>query len=215
MNESGNSSSPPIPLWTECRPSPIHGLGLVARQPVPAGTRLLEYVGERISKQESLKRCEQQNNYIFSLDDEHDLDGNVPGNEARWINHSCRPNCEAVLEEGRIWIVAVRDIAAGEEITFNYGYDLVDFEEHPCRCGAPGCAGYMVDEAFFDAVRSRGRHSVKQRSHSGIDGTPVFVTNSLVRSNDSVCWCQKTDVSEPIKRHSVILPVQSSHSQFL
>ena len=135
--------------------SPIHGLGGFAKTAVSNGTRIVEYRGERISKGESLRRCEQNNEYIFTLSHEQDLDGNVAWNPARLLNHSCAPNCEAVLEEGRIWIIATRDIRAGEEITFNYGYDLVDYREYPCRCGAPDCVGYIVAEEFFEHVRTR------------------------------------------------------------
>ena len=135
-------------------PSPIHGLGGFARGPIPAGARVLEYVGEKISKAESARRCEAQNWFVFGLDGEFDLDGNVEWNPARFLNHSCAPNCEAVLEGGRIWIIALRDIRAGEEITFNYGYDLEDYGEHPCRCGAPDCVGFIVAEEFFAHLRS-------------------------------------------------------------
>jgi SET domain-containing protein len=140
--------------------SPIHGLGGFAKRTIGTGARILEYVGERISKSESLRRCEQNNGYIFSLNAEEDLDGNVAWNPARLINHSCTPNCEAELEEGRIWIVARRDIDPGEEVTFNYGYDLVDYRDHPCRCGSAGCVGYMVAEEFFELVLRRGGASV-------------------------------------------------------
>ncbi len=119
------------------------------------GACVLEYVGEIINKAESLRRCEANNEYIFSLDDECDVDGNVPWNPARLINHSCAPNCEAVLGEGRIWIVATRDIAAGEELTFNYGFDLEDYRNYPCACGAPNCVGYIVAEEFFEHVRKQ------------------------------------------------------------
>lgn len=139
------------------KPSSIHGTGGFARQNIPAGTRVIEYVGEKISKQESLARCERNNEYIFALSDECDLDGNVNWNPARFLNHSCAPNCEAQLEVGRIWLVALRDIGAGEELTFNYGYDLEDYREHPCGCGAIGCVGFIVAEGFFDYVRRQGR----------------------------------------------------------
>ncbi len=135
--------------------SPIHGTGGFAKAAIPRGTRIVEYVGERISKSESLRRCEQDNEYIFTLNDEQDLDGRVSWNPARLINHSCAPNCEAELEEDRIWIIAARDIQAGEEITFNYGYDLVDYQDYPCRCGSAHCVGYIVAEEFFDHVRGR------------------------------------------------------------
>jgi SET domain-containing protein len=140
------------------KPSAIHGTGAFASAAVPAGTRLIEYVGERITKAESLRRCELNNQCIFSIDETHDLDGSVDWNPARFINHSCAPNCEAVLEEGRIWLIALRPIAAGEEITFNYGYDLESFREHPCRCGAEQCVGFIVAEEFFDHVRAGSRH---------------------------------------------------------
>ncbi len=135
------------------RASPIHGTGGFAKSPLGQGTRVLEYLGERISKPESLRRCEADNPFIFSLNEGEDIDGNVDWNPARYINHSCAPNCDAELEDGRIWIVAKRDIPAGEEITFNYGYDLENYREYPCHCGAPGCVGYIVAEEFFEHVR--------------------------------------------------------------
>ncbi len=135
-------------------PSPIHGRGGFAARFIPRGARVVEYAGEKISKAESLRRCQAQNWFIFGLDEEFDLDGNVEWNPARFLNHSCAPNAEALCEEGRVWIIALRDIPPGEEITFNYGYDLTDYKEHPCRCGAPGCVGYIVAEDFFAHLRS-------------------------------------------------------------
>jgi uncharacterized protein len=135
--------------------SPIHGRGGFARTAIPKGTRIVEYFGEPISKAESLRRCEGNNEYIFALSTELDLDGNVPWNSARLINHSCAPNCEAELADERIWIVASRDIQRGEEITFNYGYDLEDYWDYPCRCGSPNCVGYIVVEEFFAHVQNR------------------------------------------------------------
>lgn len=148
----------------EFRASPIHGLGGFAAGPIAAGERVIEYVGQRITKQESLIRCEQNNEYIFSLDETHDLDGNVGWNPAKFINHSCAPNCDAEWADGRIWIVARRDIAAGEELTFNYGYELESFRDHPCHCGAAECAGYMVAEEYFSTVRSALRQSEKEQN---------------------------------------------------
>jgi SET domain-containing protein len=139
------------------RDSPIHGTGGFARTDIPAGTRVIEYVGEIITKQESLARCECSNEYIFAIDEEHDLDGSVDWNPARFLNHSCEPNCEAQFIEGHIWFVAVRNIIAGEEITFNYSYDLEDYREHPCQCGTASCVGYIVAEEFFEHVRHRER----------------------------------------------------------
>ena len=139
--------------WVVLKPSGIHGVGGFARTDIPADTRILEYKGERITKEESFVRCERNNEYIFALDDEYDLDGNVSWNPARFLNHSCAPNCEAICNEGQIWIVSIRKITEGMELTFNYGYDLEDWREHLCRCGATGCIGFIVAEEFFDYVR--------------------------------------------------------------
>ena len=91
--------------------SSIHGLGGFARVKIVSGAPVLEYVGEKITKAESLRRCEQDNVFIFGLNEREDIDGNVPWNPARWLNHSCSPNAEAQVIEGRIWLIAIRDIA--------------------------------------------------------------------------------------------------------
>jgi SET domain-containing protein len=135
------------------RRSPIHGFGGFAKAPIAKGTRVIEYLGQRITKPESLARCEQENEYIFAVNDREDLDGNVEWNPARFINHSCSPNCEALLEKEHIWIVSIQDIKQGEEINFNYGFDLEDYRHYPCHCGSSGCVGYIVAEEFFDHVR--------------------------------------------------------------
>ncbi len=145
------------PVW-RIGPSAIQGTGLFAQTRIPRGFRVIEYVGEKITKSEALERCARQNASIFYLDDQFDLDGSGPGNPARFINHSCLPNCDAELIEGRLWIIARRDLEPGEEITFNYGYDLEDLADHPCHCGAPDCVGVIVAAEFFDTVRRR-RHA--------------------------------------------------------
>lgn len=139
--------------WLRFKTSEIHGTGAFARSRVPRGTVVIEYVGERITKQESLRRCEANNQYIFALDDTWDLDGSAAWNAARFINHSCQPNCAAENRAGKIEIVALRDLEPGEEVTFNYGFDLQDYREHPCRCGASGCVGFIVAEELFEHVR--------------------------------------------------------------
>jgi len=137
-------------------PSRIHGMGAFAGDHIPAHTRVIEYLGEKIDKSESIRRCAAGNEYIFSLNETEDIDGNVPWNPARLLNHSCAPNCEAQIEAGRVWLVSLRDIVGGEELTFNYGYDLEDYLDYPCECGAPGCVGYIVAEEFFEHVRKKG-----------------------------------------------------------
>lgn len=129
--------------------SPIQGLGGFAAADLSRGVRVAEYLGEKISKQESLRRCEANNPFIFALDEQFDLDGAVESNPARFFNHSCDPNCEAENIDGRIFIIARRSIKSGEEITFNYGYDLESFRDYPCSCGALSCVGHIVAEEFF------------------------------------------------------------------
>src|ERR1043166_8191820 len=97
--------------WIQFKSSAIHGTGGFAARDIAADVSVIEYVGEIISKAESLRRCEANNEYIFALDDERDLDGSVSWNPARFLNHSCAPNCEAQMDdEGRVWIVTIRDI---------------------------------------------------------------------------------------------------------
>ena len=150
--------------WVRFRASAIHGMGGFSKADIPQGTRVLEYVGEKISKQESLRRCEENNAYIFSLNATEDLDGQVQWNPARFLNHSCAPNCDAELKDDRIWVVARRKIRAGEELTFNYGFDLVDYRQYPCRCGSPDCVGYIVAEEFFEHVRNQPQATVLSSS---------------------------------------------------
>ena len=157
---------------TEIRPSPIHGAGVFARRTFVAGSRIMAYSGETISKAESLRRCEQGNNFIFALDKEHDLDGNVPWNPARLLNHSCAANCEVIHEGAHLWIVAAREIVTGEELTFNYGYDLVDYREHPYHCGARECAGFIVAGEFFEHVRTQKELRERQPAGTQVD-TPT------------------------------------------
>jgi SET domain-containing protein len=133
--------------------SVIHGTGGFARRPIRRGKRIIEYVGQKLSKAEAQAELQKQNVYIFILDDTYDIDGSVEWNAARFLNHSCNPNCEVEIVRDRIWIYALRDIQAGEELTYNYSYDFEDFEHRPCHCGAYNCVGYMVAERFFATVQ--------------------------------------------------------------
>ena len=134
--------------------SGIHGRGAFAMRVVGSGEILVEYTGELIRKAESARRCAAGNPFIFAIDDEWDLDGDHPDNPARFLNHSCAPNCEAEWEGSRIFINALRDLKLGEELTFNYGYDLEDYLDHVCQCSTPACVGFIVAEEYFDQVRN-------------------------------------------------------------
>ncbi|MDX1419170.1 MAG: SET domain-containing protein-lysine N-methyltransferase [Rubricoccaceae bacterium] len=141
----------------EVRRSGIHGKGVYATGPIPAGTRLIEYRGEHISHAEGDRRYPVEegvphHTFLFVLDEDTVIDGARGGNLSRWINHSCDPNCESVWEDGHVYVDAVRDLAPGEELTMDY--HLVAEEPHtaalareyPCRCGAPACRGTLLGE---------------------------------------------------------------------
>lgn len=138
----------------EIRASPIQGLGAFATEPIPRGTRLIEYVGERLSPDEADQRYpdtdERHHTYLFAIDDDVVIDAAVNGNEARFINHSCEPNCDAVIDEQRIFIESIRDVAVGEELTYDYAYVLDERHtpaakrRYPCTCGAPRCRGTIL-----------------------------------------------------------------------
>lgn len=131
------------------RPSVCAGQGLFASRDIPAGQRIVEYVGERISASESAARRAAGNNYIFHLSFGWAVDGSGPGNVARYVNHSCSPNCRIEIEGGRIFVVSVRSLGEGEELSFDYGYDSDDYQRFPCNCGARNCCGYIVGREFW------------------------------------------------------------------
>jgi len=146
---------PASPLPFEIRESPIQGLGAFATQPIRAGVRLIEYGGQRLTPAESEARYpdvpgERHHTFLFAIDDDVVVDAAVDGNEARFINHSCDPNCDAVIDGGRIWIESIRDIAAGEELAYDYAYILAERHtpaakrRYPCRCGAATCRGTIL-----------------------------------------------------------------------
>lgn len=145
------------------RRSAIHQRGVFAREDIAKGSPIIEYVGEKITKAESERRGNALASraaktggaavYIFTLNQRYDLDGGKPYNTARLINHSCDPNSEAFIERGRIWIYARRDIPKGEELSFNYGFDLETWEDHPCRCGTARCIGYILDEKYWPKLK--------------------------------------------------------------
>ena len=151
----------------EVRGSEIHGRGVYATSFIPKETRIIEYIGELIDKKVSEKRAVSQHEksvktgdaavYIFTLSKNYDIDGNVPWNTARLINHSCNPNCEAWIIGRRIYIYSLRDIQAGEELAFDYGFDVDCYEDHPCRCGSDNCVGYIVSRSQWAELSERLR----------------------------------------------------------
>jgi SET domain-containing protein len=141
--------------FLSARRSGIHGRGVYARAPIPAGTRIVEYRGERITTAEADRRYPDDfsaahHTFLFAVDDDTVIDAAYGGNVARWINHSCEPNCEVVEEDGRLYVESIRDIQPGEELAYDYNYILP--ERHtakmkrrfPCHCGAPSCRGTIL-----------------------------------------------------------------------
>jgi uncharacterized protein len=141
--------------WIEVRGSRVHGYGCFARQFIPKGTRISEYLGERISHKEADERYEgadvnDNHTFLFIADRKTVIDATRKGNEARFINHSCDGNCESDTEKGRVFIDAIKDIKKGEELGYDYqiGRDRADppnvDEIYACRCGSPKCRGSML-----------------------------------------------------------------------
>lgn len=135
--------------------SPIQGLGGFATRRIPSGTRLIEYAGQRLTPAQADAKYpddngERHHTYLFAIDDDIVIDAAVDGNEARFINHSCDPNCDAVIEDRRIWIETFRDVQPGEELAYDYAYVLE--ERHspaakrrfPCHCGSVNCRGTIL-----------------------------------------------------------------------
>jgi SET domain-containing protein len=142
-------------LLFEIRSSPLQGLGAFAKRAIPSGTRLIEYVGQRITSDEADAKYddedgERHHTFLFSIDDDVVIDAAFGGNEARFINHSCDPNCDAVIEDGRIWIETIRDVRRGEELAYDYAYELEERhspaakKRYPCHCGAANCRGTIL-----------------------------------------------------------------------
>jgi SET domain-containing protein len=146
-------ASAPPPL--EVRNSALHGLGVFARGRIACGTRIIEYLGERVSHAEADRRYDgrdphDNHTFLFIVDGRTVIDAGVDGNEARFVNHACDPNCESVIEKRRVFIDAIRSIAPGEELTYDYQIqreadDPPDIDAiFACRCGLKGCRGTML-----------------------------------------------------------------------
>lgn len=156
-----------LPLL-QVRRSRIHGTGVFALRHIHKGTRIIEYTGERVSHREADRRysdkdVEDNHTFLFILDSRTVIDAGVGGNEARFINHSCGPNCETAIEDRRIFIYAVRDIVPGEELSYDYQIqreagDPPDVERiFCCRCGTVQCRGTMLAPPERARRRRAGR----------------------------------------------------------
>jgi SET domain-containing protein len=139
----------------QVRSSGVHGKGVFALRPIRARERIIEYKGELITWKQALARHPHNpdnpdHTFFFHIDDKRVIDANVGGNAARWINHSCKPNCEADEQDGRVFINALRNIAPGQELFYDYGLTIDDRytpklkRRFACHCGQRGCRGTML-----------------------------------------------------------------------
>src|SRR3990172_9048581 len=149
--------APPRPTGRlySVRRSALHGKGAFALQRLPKGTRLGEYTGGRISEAEAASRYPEDGDgphhtFLFALDDGDVIDAAVGGNSTRFLNHSCDPNCEALEEDGRIYLYTLRAIRAGEELVYDYNFVLevahtpAEKRRYPCYCGSKNCRATIL-----------------------------------------------------------------------
>jgi len=157
----------------QTRRSGVHGKGMFAVQDLAEGETLIEYVGEVISWKEALRRhphdpTDPNHTFYFHVDEKHVIDAKHGGNSSRWINHSCAPNCEADEQKGRVFIKALRNIPAGQELFYDYGL-IIDAKytkklkaEYPCWCGAPDCRGTLLAPKDKDEQKKAKKKSSKK-----------------------------------------------------
>lgn len=156
--------------YFDVRQSGIQGKGAFATTKIRKGQRIIEYTGERISNDEADDRYDEthmrrHHTFLFTLTARKVVDGAINGNESIYINHSCDPNCEAVIEDGRIFIEAVRTIQPGEELVYDYQYERTGEDDdemarfYKCLCGAPNCRGSIMK----DKPAPRRKKSAKRR----------------------------------------------------
>lgn len=160
----------------EIRRSKIQGRGAFATRRIQKGDRIAEYTGERITWKEADRRYDdaamaRHHTFLFALTRRTVLDAAQGGNDSRFINHSCAPNCEAIIEDGHIYIDAMRDIRPGDELSYDYAFerdaDTTEEDEklYACRCGAPTCRGSILVPANDRVSRvSRVHHAVSRHA---------------------------------------------------
>ena len=162
----------------EVRRSGIHGRGVYATRRIPMHTRIVEYLGDRITHEEAdaryaAKGQDDGHTFLFVVSKRLVIDAGVAGNEARFINHSCDPNCDTVIENDRVYIESLRDIEPGEELGYEYGLtwettdDPDELANYACRCGAARCRGTMLAEEPLDRKRTRKRRGGTKRRGRG------------------------------------------------
>ena len=163
-------------MW-QVKKSKVHGNGVFATRNITKGKKIIQYIGEKISKKEGDKRSEKRikkylnskttgSVYIFELNKRYDIDGSPLYNKARYINHSCKPNCEVEIINNEIWIISIRNIKNGQELSYDYGYefDKNDYRDHICKCGSTNCIGYIISSDDWSKYLKHLTMIVKKRN---------------------------------------------------
>jgi hypothetical protein len=148
MAKKSKTRNPAVRI--EVRKSGVHGRGVYATQFIPEGTRIIEYTGERVSEEAAPNDEDNPHTFNFGLENGEVINPEIGGNDARWINHCCDPNCQAIEEDNRIFIYAMCDIEAGEELFYDYAMEIDEpiteesKKKFACRCSASNCRGTML-----------------------------------------------------------------------
>ena len=164
-------------MW-KVKKSKVHGSGVFAVKNIKKNTKIIEYIGEKVLRSEGDKRSAKRikdflhsektgSVYIFELNSKYDIDGSPEYNKARYINHSCNPNCEVDIIDGKIWISSIKKIYKGQELSYDYGYefDKDDYKDHICKCGSKNCIGYIIssdDHAKYKRFKKKMKKKIKK-----------------------------------------------------
>ena len=148
MAKKSKTRNPAVRI--KVRKSGVHGRGVYATQFIPEGTRIIEYTGERVSEEAAPNDEDNPHTFNFGLENGEVINPEIGGNDARWINHCCDPNCQAIEEDNRIFIYAMCDIEAGEELFYDYAMEIDEpiteesKRKFACHCGTSNCRGTML-----------------------------------------------------------------------
>ena len=161
-------------LWYKKR-STLHGSGLFATSNIKKNEQVIQYIGDKVTKKEGdrradiqLKKAEKNKKtgmvYVFELNKKYDIDGGILRNHARFINHSCDPNCEVDIIKNQIWISSIKNIKKGEELFYDYGYpfDKDDYQDHPCKCKSKKCIGYIIAQDDWKKYKNFLQKKIKK-----------------------------------------------------
>ena len=160
-------------MWS-IKKSKVHGTGIVATACIKKDSKIIQYIGEKITKKEGDKRSaarikkylnkkNEGSVYIFELNKRYDIDGSSLRNNARYINHSCNPNCEVDIVKNQIWISSIKNIKKSEELSYDYGYpfDSEDYQDHLCKCGSKNCIGFIISKDDWPKYKKFLKKNVK------------------------------------------------------